>query len=73
MAPKINLKERIFNSTITEDEKWVWYNFLHVVPETDLLPIVDALDEDPSLIGEMTKNLFLALASSSRDSGRKDA
>jgi hypothetical protein len=58
---KIELKNVIDSSNITEDKKSVWNDFLQSITEEQALPILEALKENPEDINFLTDNLQLKI------------
>jgi hypothetical protein len=54
---KEKLRETISNSAINEKQKIMWFDFIEKSRIQELDLIFDALQEDPAVIGFLTKNL----------------
>jgi len=55
--PKIELKTIIADSSLSDEQKNIWYNFIHTIIEQDAISIIKTIQEDETTLSFLTENL----------------
>jgi hypothetical protein len=69
--PKIELEKIVTNSSLTNGQKEIWYNFIHIIAKSDAIAILETLQEDEKTLFFLTENLtdkFNAITNGDKDS-----
>jgi len=57
MENKEKLKKIIFDSSILEEEKELWYQFMEKESEEEINSMLEFLEDNPKMLDSLTENL----------------
>ena len=57
MDPKFELKEVLKNSSLAENDKSIWQEFINRAPANQLVPIIEAIRALPDSLAFLNENL----------------